>query len=230
MSEPANPLVQPRTRTGALFFLLPLIASQAYTIWLVAAAEISYFQVMVLNLAEVWLATLSSMIFFSPTMDVLKRRAVKQFGITGAVFFLLVVLALAGVSGAVSPGTREQPLFRMLDLVSASLNGGLLINGVIYIGISLGMSLILAFASGKGGRAWYANVITPAYMTMLAIFLSVILFFITGMHDSRTPGLSSALFLVGIFFALRLLFAWLGQRMSKTDVEADYAKFMQGQD
>src|SRR5579871_2601398 len=117
--------------------LLPLIAGQIYALALVITDHLGYFQFMLLNAADVWLAWLSTLFLFSSGEGVFGKRLRKFLGLNGGLFVALAFAAYAGVASDLELGTRNQPLFRMLDLVSISLSGDLVMKGLIYIAVGL---------------------------------------------------------------------------------------------
>lgn len=215
-----------------LFFaLVPVAAGQAYVIWLVFTGTTNYVQVVSFNLVELWLVWLCSMLFFSSSAQVFRQRAVKFFAMSGSVFFLLTVALLAGVSSHLVPGTRDQPLFRMIDLAGESLTGEFLLQSLLYVGLSLGLSLLVAFRSPDRGRTWYGNVVVPNGVTFLAIFLSLVLFFVSGMRDSSLPTFVRALVLVSILTLLRLVMVTFKlATTTEASVDAGYAMFKAGEE
>jgi hypothetical protein len=222
--------------------LLPFLISQAYVVWLVASSDIDGFQAMVMYVPEVLLASFSSAFLFSRSADVLANRTRQFLALLLGSFVLLVMLLLACTPPAGAENADQQPGERMLAYARQALSGDLALRGSIYLVISFAASLVQAFASADPQRTWYDNVVRPAFIAFLGIFLSAFLFLTGGLGIAwpvvlLVDGLSEAtrhwlgsLCLVLTFIALRVLMIWFSRwRSTPEQRDQDYQAFLAGE-
>ena len=225
MPDPTAARLGPRTPQAVLVSLLPLAAGQAYVILLVSIGNLNYFQALVVNLPEIWLASLSSMLFFSRSREVLRKRAVKLFAMTGAALVLSLLLLVAGTPERASGSGGTPAIF---VFAGASLTADFIRQCLIYLAICLGSALLVAFISRAPARTWYQNVVLPSYIALVALFLSLVLLFVSGMRDA-TPQPWQTLALVCAFATLRLVLTGVIQlKSSDTQLQEDYQSFLSG--
>ena len=209
--------------------LLPLIVGQLLALWLVVDADTSFFQIMLMNAAEIWMAILATMLFFSQGEGVFGKRAANLFAFTGGLFVALVFVVFAIIPPARSMG--DQPLFRMVDLVKTSVDQAALMHGLLYVATTLGLSLACALKSGTAGRWWYANVVLSVIWAMLAMTLVsfAAIFIGSQFGESASSRFALSVTLLVIFSALRIAFTWLHQRtFDPATMEKGYANFLAG--
>lgn len=195
--------------------LLPLCVGQLYTLWLLINARTSLFQIMLMNATEIWLALLAAMIFLSPNLKVFGQRAKSQIAYTAALFVVLVFLRFT-----VIPSSDD-----------ATLTWGALTHGLIYLGVTLGLSIVAAFVSGNAGRWWYANMIMPAATVLVAMFFSALAgYFLAGTFGvENAAGPAWGIGLLAAFSAMRVFFIWIYQsRTTPEEMEQNYATFADG--
>jgi hypothetical protein len=209
-----------KTLLPSLTSLLPLIASQGYVIWLVATGALGYMQVLLITAAELSLVLLLSAMFFSPTRQILAKRMIQWFFTSLALF----VGSFAAVSHDVHPGTREQPLFRMIDVFKNILTADVFKDGLVYIGITLGLSLVMAWASRAARRYWFNSIVQPFRATLLGMI--VISFVAPLLADPKGATLSSAVAIVCILSGVRILATWVTAYISGSEEkDAEFQRF-----
>ena len=197
--------------------LLPLCVGQLYTLWLLISTQTSFFQIMLMNAAEIWLALLTAMIFLSPNLKVFGQRAKSQIAYTAALFVVLAFLRFT----VISPSD------------DATLTRDALTHGLIYLGVTLGLSIVAAFASGDAGRWWYANMIMPAAIVLVAMFFSALVGYLLAVNfgDDGAVRPAFAIGLLIMFSAMRVLFTRIYQsRSTPEEMERNYATFADGRE
>jgi hypothetical protein len=224
MNTTAKALPQ-KISLASIVALLPLALSQAYVIWLVATGILNYMQVLLITAAELWLVLFISTIFFSPTLQVLGKRIAQLFFNTLALVFMLVFSSIAAVSHDLHPGTREQPLFRMIDVFKAILTADVFRDGLIYLAVTLGLSLVMASVTRPARRYWFNNVIQPYSATLIAMVVTTFAAFF--LADPKGPTVTSAVEIVCILSGMRVLCTWVfaNNLFTPAQKELEFQKF-----
>jgi hypothetical protein len=202
MNTTAKALPQ-KIALASILALLPLALSQAYVIWLVATGVLGYMQVLLITAAELWLVPLISTICFSPTLQILGKRMAQLFFNTLALAFMLVFSSIAAVSHDLHPGTREQPLFRMINVFKTILTADVFRDGVIYLAGTLGLSLLMALVTRQPRRYWFNNVIQPYSATLIAMVVTTFAAFF--LANPSGPTITSAVEIICILSGMRVL-------------------------
>lgn len=237
---PASPESAPHQSVLAIAKgLMPLALGQLFILWQVASAQINVFEVMLMASAEIFLTTMAAAIFFSPNFTIFWRRFNDQTNVLGlASLVLFVYLALAAQELPQQEGDTTDLPDRMVAIARAALTGAVLARGLIYIGISVGLGVLVAFASNDDRRKWYANQLAPAAMTYLSLFIALsfgtyALLRIGMDHQAGVIGGNSMLGLmaIAVFCGSRVLFSGLlMEAMTRSQFEHLYADFGAGKD
>lgn len=224
MAEPAIP--KPGSALSWIRPLLPMVLGQLFALWLLLSSQSTFFQIMLMSSAEIWMVMVTTMIFFSRSLGVFAKRAGIQLAYTGALFVVLAFMLITAIP--LAHDSDDQPVFSMAALANATLTHSFVTNGLVYLGITLGASLVTAVMSRDAGRWWYANMILPVGVTLLAMVLtSFVAFFIAWRFmgsDMQRLVVATVLFL--LFGAMRLGFTWIVMsRTTAKEIEEGYAKF-----
>ncbi|MEO7063309.1 MAG: hypothetical protein ABI082_05980 [Dokdonella sp.] len=205
---------------------------QIYALWLLASGRCTYFQVMLMNAAGVYLATLIGMLISFRGL----RRFIQQIRglitLSMSLALTLLFLLIPAVPRRLVPGTHDQPLFRMIDVVRESFTSEFFAHGLVFLCFFLGLSILSALTSRDAVRWWYANLIMPNGSTFLALFAAGIVGFviITNMQNYDTTSLGAQIFVVATFSVVRLFFDCVFQSLTTTEeFEAQYASYLAGE-
>ena len=217
-----------KTSLAPLFGMLPLALSQAYVIWLVATGVLGYMQVLLITAAELWLILAISGIFFSPTLSIFGKRISQLFFGTLALAVILFISSLGAVSQSLQVGTHEQPLFRMIGVFKFIFTAEVFKNGLIYLAVMLGTSLLLSAVNRPAQRYWFNNVIRTYGATLLA--LGVTMFAAFFLADPKGPNIVSATLTVCVLSGLRVFLAWFFVYRASPEYNDDaFRKFTAGE-
>ncbi|MEO7324760.1 MAG: hypothetical protein ABIW82_08025 [Dokdonella sp.] len=210
---------------------MPLIVGQSYALWLLASGRSTYFQVMLMYATGVFLATLIGMFIRFKNLRSFIHQIRGLITLSGSLAFMLVFLLIPAVPKRLVPGTYDQPLFRMIDVVRESFTSGLFTHGLVYLSFFLGLSTLSALTSGDAVRWWYANMIVPNTSTFLALFVAGIAgFFVSvNMQNEDAASLGVQIFVVATFSVVRLFFDVVFEsQTTPSEFETQYADYLAG--
>ena len=206
-----------------------MLVGIAYTYYLVVSGRAPLMQGMLMYCSEAWLVHLTSLIFFSRSLDVLRQRFITLLVFSGVTVVMLAMLTWALLPPAIGPG--DQPGYRMLRLITACFTLDGLEYAAIYLLITLGGALLLAFTTGNALRAWFYNVVDPTAGIMTAMVLTAFVAAFVGVaHGGEgTASRIPAFFLLTVFSLLRIGLQWSATKHSSDPTrEEAYANFVAG--
>ena len=209
----------------------PLIVGQAYALWLLASGRSAYFQIMLMNSAGVFLATAIGTFIGLKCLRGLIQQIRGLLGLFGGLVFVLAFLLIPAVPKRLVPGTHDQPLFRMIDVVRESFTNSLFTHGLVYLSLFLGLATLAALTSGDAKRWWYANMIVPNAATFLALFVAGLVgFFVSvNMQNEDAISLGAQIVVVATFSVVRIFFdVVLQSQTTAAEFEAQYANYLAG--
>lgn len=214
-----------------IYAWMPLIVVQLYAIWLLASGRSTYFQVMLMNAVGVYFATLIGMLISFKSLRSFIHQIRGLITLSGSLAFLLVFLLIPAVPKRLVPGTHDQPLFRMIDVVRESFTSGLFTHGLVYLSFFLGLSTLSALISRDAARWWYANMIVPNASTFLALFVAGIVGLIVSVNiqNDDATSLGAQIFVVATFSVVRLFFDVVFEsQTTPAEFETQYADYSAG--
>lgn len=209
-----------------IYAWMPLIAGQIYAIWLLASGLSTYFQVMLMNAVAVYLATLIGVLIHLKRLRSFIGQIRGLITLTGSLAMMLLFLLIPAVPKRLVPGTFDQPLFRMIDVVRDSFTSSLFFHGVIFLSLFLGLATLSALTSRDAVRWWYTNMIMPTTSAFLGLFVAGIVGLIVtvNMDNDDSTSLDAQIFVVATFSVVRIFFDYVFQsQTTPEEFETEYA-------
>jgi len=146
-----------------------LILGQIYLIWLLLTSRATFSQLMLMNCAELLLASFLAALAFSRDWSIFFRRMREICIMAMICACLLLVFGVVELSsGGGQQGGDFDSWLRMMD---ALVSAGDVRYGLLYVCITVGGWLLLALTSGNARHWWVMNVTSQTSATFAAMLL-----------------------------------------------------------
>jgi len=148
--------------------LLILVLAQLYLFFLLATAQSTFSQVMLMTCVESLVVWVLTTLFFSRTWQGLFRRCGELLIMTIVLTIFMLIFGLLETTW----GADSEGLSNWFQEMRAMVASGRFIYGLVYVVILASGWLLMAWQSGNARSWWAANVAAPASANFAGMFMA----------------------------------------------------------